>query len=107
MIDCFHSSGVLPSLNAALQIWCISLTTGSPPYFIISPTTPSLPGLLLFFKCCTVLLTSSSSISMSASSLGGGIVTIQYNKNQVYNAHKVTPKCESEARIFSHQVNSN
>src|SRR6218665_1616904 len=74
MIDFFHSSGVLPSLNAALQIWCISLTTGSPPYFIISPTTPSLPGLLLFFKRCTAFLTSSSSISMPASSLGGVIV---------------------------------
>src|SRR6218665_1509785 len=74
MIDFFHSSGVLPSLNAALQIWCISLTTGSPPYFIISPTTPSLPGLLLFFKRCTAFLTSSSSISMSASSLGDVIV---------------------------------
>src|SRR6218665_725390 len=73
MIDFFHSSGVLLSLNAALQIWCISLTTGS-PYFIISPTMPSLPGLLLFFKRCTAFLTSSSSISMSASSLGGVIV---------------------------------
>src|SRR6218665_1939694 len=74
MIDFFPSSGVFPSLNAALQIWCISLTTGSPPYFIISPTMSSLPGLLLFFKRCTAFLTSSSSISMSASSLGGVIV---------------------------------
>ena len=32
---------------------------------------------------------------------------IQYNTNQIYNARKVTPKCESEARIVSHQMNSN
>ena len=32
---------------------------------------------------------------------------LQYNTNQIYNARKVTPKCESEARIVSHQVNSN
>jgi len=25
-------------------------------------------------------------------------VIIQYNTNQIYNARKVTPKCESEAR---------
>ena len=35
------------------------------------------------------------------------IVIVQYNTNQIYNARKVTPKCESEARIVSHQVNSN
>src|SRR6218665_170547 len=34
-------------------------------------------------------------------------LTIQYNTNQIYNARKVTPKCESETRIVSHQVNSN
>jgi len=25
------------------------------------------------------------------------VLTIQYNTNQIYNARKVTPKCESEA----------
>jgi len=29
---------------------------------------------------------------------------VHTNTNQIYNAHKVTPKCESEARIVSHQV---
>jgi len=35
------------------------------------------------------------------------IFTIQNNANQIYNARKVTQKCESEAQIVSHQVNSN
>jgi len=25
------------------------------------------------------------------------------NTNQIYNVHKITPKCESEARIVSYQ----
>jgi len=31
-------------------------------------------------------------------------VAVRYNKNQIYNARKITPKCESEAWIVSHQV---
>jgi len=27
--------------------------------------------------------------------------SIQYNTNQIYNARKVTPKCESEARMMN------
>jgi len=26
------------------------------------------------------------------------VIYLQYNTNQIYNARKVTPKCESEAR---------
>src|SRR6218665_386824 len=33
--------------------------------------------------------------------------TYKYNTNQIYNACKVTPKCESEARIVSHQMKIN
>ena len=32
--------------------------------------------------------------------------SINTNTNRIYNAHKVTTKCESETRIVSHQVKS-